>query len=135
MTGETDLVKLLKTMQPELSEREYVFCSVTTGMAAAAELNPWAVITEDEGLTVILEAAGAAEKRMPYDSVYKRITLHVHSSLNAVGLTAAVAAELASRGISANVVAGYYHDHLFVQAEHAEKALSALRDLSARNRG
>ena len=51
----------------------------------------------------------------------------VHSSLAAVGLTAAVAAALADHGISANVVAAFYHDHIFVPAERAEEALAALR--------
>jgi hypothetical protein len=37
---------------------------------------------------------------------------------------------LAEKGISANVVAAYYHDHIFVPTEHANAALAALRGLS-----
>jgi hypothetical protein len=59
------------------------------------------------------------------------ITLRVHSSLAAVGLTAAVAAALSDHGISANVVAAYCHDHIFVPADRAEEALAALRSLQA----
>ena len=59
------------------------------------------------------------------------ITLEVHSSLAAVGLTAAFAGALAQANISCNVIAGYYHDHLFVARDDAERALSTLRALAA----
>jgi hypothetical protein len=48
-----------------------------------------------------------------------------------VGLTAAVSAKLATKGISANVIAAYYHDHIFVQSTKAEIALSALKEFGA----
>ncbi len=51
--------------------------------------------------------------------------------MEAVGLTAAVATKLASYGISANVVAAYYHDHIFVQIEKADEALLALKEFDA----
>jgi hypothetical protein len=54
------------------------------------------------------------------------ITLNVHSSLEAIGLTAAVAGRLALHGISANVVAAYYHDHIFVPTADAERAVVVL---------
>ncbi|WP_238326176.1 ACT domain-containing protein [Marinomonas sp. S3726] len=55
----------------------------------------------------------------------------VHSSLDAVGLTAAVATKLAEHDISANVIAAYYHDHIFVQKEKADAALQALKSFQA----
>ena len=61
-------------------------------------------------------------------SRYSAKSLMIHSSLDAVGLTAAVASRLADHGISANVVAGYYHDHIFVPVEAAEQALGALKE-------
>ena len=61
---------------------------------------------------------------------FRCITLRVHSSLRAVGLTAAVSAELARHGVSANVVAGYCHDHVLVPSEQAEEALGHLQNLS-----
>ena len=60
------------------------------------------------------------------------ITLTVHSSLEAVGLTAAIATELAGLGISANVVAAYYHDHVFVPCAQAEQAVAGLAALGSR---
>ena len=50
--------------------------------------------------------------------------------LHAVGLTAAVASCLAEQGISANVLAAYYHDHVFVPHDQAEDAMHALQLLS-----
>ena len=64
----------------------------------------------------------------------RQITLKVHSSLEAIGLTAAMSRALMEAGISANVVAAYYHDHIFVPAADAERAVEALRQLSAASR-
>jgi hypothetical protein len=55
----------------------------------------------------------------------------VHSSLEAVGLTAAVAGALTAAGISANVVAAFHHDHVFVPADRAEAAMAQLDLLRA----
>ena len=63
---------------------------------------------------------------LPYDGIFRCITLGVHSSLEAVGLTAAVAGKLAAHGIAANVIAAYFHDHVFVQANLADRAIGLL---------
>jgi uncharacterized protein len=86
---------------------------------------------EREGLTLVLPRAQAEAHGLAYDYVAAWITLHVHSSLAAVGLTASFSAALAQAGVSCNVIAGYYHDHLFVPVERAERALSTLRALAA----
>ncbi|MEM7259310.1 MAG: ACT domain-containing protein, partial [Pseudomonadota bacterium] len=72
----------------------------------------------------------ADEHRIDYDAVFCGITLEVHSSLEAVGMTAAFAKKLTEHGLSANVIAGYYHDHIFVQADAKERALAALREFN-----
>ena len=59
---------------------------------------------------------------------YGSISL-VHSSLEAVGLTAIVSGKLAAYEISANVIAGYYHDHIFVPEQFADEALERVRNL------
>ena len=86
---------------------------------------------EAEGLTLVLPRETADAHGLSYDYVAAWITLQVHSSLAAVGLTASFSAALAQAGISCNVVAGFHHDHLFVPSERAERALSTLRALAA----
>ncbi len=68
--------------------------------------------------------------KQPYQYVAAWITLNVHSSLEAVGLTAAFAKALGDAGISCNVVAAYYHDHIFVDVKDAEKAMDVLQRMA-----
>lgn len=131
MAGTVELDALLKTMSPKIQRGEYVFCTVGGNFADYAHLNPLAFFVEPEGLTLIVSVEGAESEQLAYESTFKQIMLTVHSSLDAVGLTATVATKLASYGISANVVAAYYHDHIFVQTEKATEALKALEELAA----
>ncbi|MBE4002677.1 ACT domain-containing protein [Vibrio parahaemolyticus] len=131
MSGITDLDELLRSMSPKLVESEFVFCTVSGVLTDYVELNPVATFIESEGLTLVLEKSAAEKAGLSFDGTYSQITLTVHSSLESVGLTAAVASKLASKGISANVIAAYYHDHIFVQSGKAEAAVSALEELSA----
>ena len=131
MTGERDLEKLLKSMSPELLNGDYVFCTFPDAQYGDySELEPIAVINESEGLTMIVPKPKADERNISYESVFRGITLTIHSSLDAIGLTAAFSNKLTEQGISANVIAGYYHDHIFVQSELAEKAIEALNELA-----
>jgi uncharacterized protein len=129
MTGETNLAKLLKNMNPELHSGEYVFCVVNL-LTHAAELNPLCIFQEKESVTVILPKKQADENLLLYTSTCAWITLNVHSSLEAVGLTAAVANALTEEKISCNVVAAYYHDHIFVPIRDAERAMAVLLALT-----
>lgn len=131
MSGEENLQLLLKNMRPVLDDGAYVFVSVSGVYQDYAQLDPICSFQEREGLTLIVPHDRAIEHNMNADSVFKRITLEVHSSLHAVGLTAAVSSQLAEKGVSANVVAGYYHDHIFVQAEKADGALKALLEIAS----
>ncbi|MEZ9516237.1 ACT domain-containing protein [Vibrio splendidus] len=130
MTAITDLDILLKSMSPELIEGNYVFCTVDGALTDYVQLNPISTFREKEGLTLVLEENVATRALLDFDGIFSLITLSVHSSLEAVGLTAAFATKLGSYGISANVIAGYYHDHIFVQKEKADEAMSALREFS-----
>lgn len=79
---------------------------------------------------MVVERRRAEDAGIPFVGGFGRITLQVHSSLEAVGLTAPVAGLLATLGISANVVAGYHHDHLFMPWERREEAVAALMALA-----
>jgi uncharacterized protein len=129
MTGEANLEKLLKTMKPTLNAGEYVFCTIQD----LQKINIHKVVLffkEEEGFTVILEKGGADSLNLEYSYIASWITLTVHSSLEAVGLTAAFSKALTNENISCNVVAGYYHDHIFVNHKDAEKAMKVLKNFS-----
>jgi hypothetical protein len=130
MTGETDLAKLLQHMRPERNTGDYVFCLMDSFEQAAA-LGPVGMFQEKEGVTVIVSRDQADAMSLSYSLVCAWITLTVHSALEAVGLTAAVSKALADENISCNMVAAYYHDHLFVPAEDGERAMKALLALTA----
>jgi hypothetical protein len=129
MRGETSLNTLLRSMNPHLNEGAYVFCSLPDASLLAGA-QPLGSFYEAEGLTVILQRQQADQLNLSYSYVAAWLTLHVHSALEAVGLTAAVATALAQAGISCNVIAGYYHDHLFVAHADGARALAVLQTLS-----
>lgn len=130
MTGETNLSRLLASLSPRLNPGRFVFCSVPqpTVVQVAAALGSF---REAEGTTLILAREEAERLGLTYDYLAAWITLEVHSSLAAVGLTAAFARALAGEGISCNVIAGFHHDHLFVAEADAERALTRLQRLAA----
>ena len=129
MTGIIELSELLRSMNPEIQSGEYIFCTVDGSFSDYQHVDPLAAFREPEGLSLIIPVEAAEKAHIAYETRFKQITLSVHSSLNAVGLTAAVSAKLAAYGMSANIVAAYHHDHIFVQSEQAERALSALMEL------
>ena len=126
MRGEKELQKLLSALSPVLEEGAYVFCT-QQGPPQALKAKARMVFEENEGTTLILERSLA--HGLLHEGVFACIRLDVHSSLEAVGLTAAVSTALAHQGISANVVAGYYHDYIFVPYEKKEAALGCLKKI------
>ena len=131
MAGERDIKTLLASLNPELMEGEFVFCTFkNAAYGEYAELQPLASISEKEGLTLVIPRSSADAYSLTYESVFSCISLTVHSSLDAVGLTAAISNTLATHRISANIIAGYYHDHIFVPCEYAETAIAALEAIA-----
>ncbi|CAN7544282.1 ACT domain-containing protein [Neorhizobium sp. LjRoot104] len=132
MSGVTDLSTLLASLEPVLVDGEFVYATVPSeSLHEYLALKPIGMFFETEGLTLILPRDAAERARLAASAPLRCITMMVHSSLEAVGMTAAMAAALTTEGISANVIAAYYHDHIFVPAADAERAVVALRALSA----
>lgn len=131
-TGETDLEKLIENMEPVLNEGDYVFATVSN-----LEKIPRAIticeIKEKEGITVVLPKKEADSLGLKYEFIASWITLNIHSSLEAVGLTAAFSTALGNHGVSCNVIAGYYHDHIFVDKKDETKALNVLQAMSKKD--
>lgn len=124
----SDLALLLRCLEPVLNEGVYVYSSVPS----ETDLNsimPIAIFREREGLTLIAPESEALKAKLPILFRAAWITLAVNSDLQSVGLTAVFASALGGAGISCNVMAGAYHDHIFVPVERAEEAMSVLRSL------
>ena len=130
MAGETDLDRLIASMDPVLRPGLYVFATLATGASLPEGLAPVMQFRESEGTTLILEQDMA--ERAGLESAYpsRMITLRIHSSLDAVGFLARITQRLARAGISVNPVSAYYHDHLFVPEDRAEEVVTLLRELA-----
>jgi hypothetical protein len=117
LAGERDLARLLAALDPRLHPERYSFTATSNPALADGD---FAIVREAEGLSLI---------RPDPDGEWARISFGGHSSLDAVGLTAAFSSRLADAGISANVIAALYHDHIFVPWDRREDALACLQSL------
>ncbi|MFV0451820.1 MAG: ACT domain-containing protein [Propioniciclava sp.] len=126
MTGMTDLHQVLGSLRPRVRTDRFVMISSPTALAVSAD----AQIIEDEGTTLVIAQQVADQNTIAYDSVHAWITLDVHTSLEAVGVTAAVSTALARAGIPCNVLAGFHHDHLLVPAASVDAAVEVLTGMA-----
>jgi hypothetical protein len=124
----SDLTTLLRTMEPILNSGVYVYTRIPLERDIAG-IDTIATMREREGITLILREEEAQRHALPVLFRAAWITLTVHSDLQAVGFTAAFSRALADAGIGCNVIAGATNDHVFVPAEHAQRALDTLRGL------
>lgn len=129
MPGEKDLNRLLKNMKPKHNSGDYVFCVVEDPSTLKMD-DIILFFKEQEGNTVVIKKELADELKLAYSFVASWISLTVHSSLEAIGLTAAFSKALAEEGISCNVVAAFYHDHIFVNKNDTEKTMEILNKFS-----
>jgi len=129
MKAESNLNIILKSLNPKLHDGEFVFC--TMNEISTIDNNDIVMIfRETEGITLILGKETADRLKLDYSFIAAWITLTVHSSLEAIGLTAFFSNALARESISCNVVAAFYHDHLFVKKEDAAKSMEILIKIS-----
>ena len=129
MSGEKDLQKLLKNMKPEHNSGDYVFCKIEK--VENINLNEIEMLfKEKEAFTLILKKENAKKLNLEYSVVMSWITLSVHSSLEAIGLTAAFSNALSEHEISCNVVAAYYNDNIFIDKKDTVKAMEILSSFS-----
>jgi len=129
MSGEKNLEELLKNLEPKLNNGEYVYTKVSDFSKINSE-DILMLFKEKEAITLILKREIADKLNLSYEYICSWITLAIHSSLEAVGLTAAFSKALGEANISCNVVAGYYHDHIFVDIKDSNRAMNVLKNLS-----
>ena len=131
MPGERDLASMLRSLTVERRPGVFVYVSVERPSAELVA-KAAAVVEEAEGITLVLPADAARDAGLTpvYEAAW--LTLAVHSSLDAIGLTAAVSDALATAGIPCNVIAGAFHDHLLVPAARADEATNCLLQMKRR---
>jgi hypothetical protein len=123
---------MLSALASRLVLGGFVFCTVpSTRKNEYAGLSPLVMFREHEGLTLVLDVESADKACLDNSAVLLYITVGVEHALDSVGLTARVSPQLAKRGISASVIAAYYHDPIFLPARRVEEAVSALWQLGA----
>jgi hypothetical protein len=121
---------MIANLQPVLRPGLWVFVSVS-GQNLPAHIEPLATFREEEGLSVVLDQQAARAAGLSVGEPHRQITLNVYSALDGVGLTAAVAGALADAGIACNMIAAFHHDHVFVPAGDADRAMRVLRALQS----
>jgi hypothetical protein len=126
-----DTGEMISMMAPVLVPMSYCFCSIGVNLDQVRLEDILGSFQEPEGTSLIVEAGRAKELGLNRSAPMSMIQLMVHSSIEGVGLTAAVAGRLADHHIACNVVAAFHHDYLFVPESDAERALTLLLDLQA----
>ncbi len=119
----SDSQAMISGMDPVLDTQSYAFAVLSDGEEPPG--SAFAVVREAEGTTAVLPVGLEGNPES-----LACITLQVHSDLQGVGLTAAVSNALAEQGIACNVIAGFYHDHLFVPWDRRDEAMQILRELA-----
>jgi uncharacterized protein len=144
--GSLSLRHLLSTLAVTQHPTTYVFATIapsSTGIAPSHAPVPFEEIVlffrepctaPDDSpsagqVTLIIPEHVALTHQIPHTYACKMLTCNVHSSLSAVGFMAVLTRKLADAGISVNPVSGYFHDHLFVPVERAERAVEVLEQI------
>ncbi|MEP4197442.1 MAG: ACT domain-containing protein [Aliishimia sp.] len=121
---------MIAAMSPLLTDGVYVFATLGADEPPQALTQAaLAQFVEAEGVSLVLPLEVAQRHGFDVSLPMCCITLQVHSALDGVGLTAAVATALAQADIPCNMVAAFHHDHAFVPQRVAKDALAILKAL------
>lgn len=124
------LKDILENLDPKILQSEFIFMSSNGDLIELIKaLDPIGFFKEKEGNTLVISKELADKFNVEYDSVFSCISLGVNSSLDSFGLISTISRELTKNEISSNVFSGFYHDHIFVQADKAYKALKVIESI------
>ena len=127
MSGQINLEEVLKSIKVSCDDVEYGFATVKDNNFSLKEI--LGIFQEDEGLTLIATKQYFEKNNILYDGPFAKLTIENHTSLDLVGLTATLSTELAKNEISANVIAAYFHDHIFIQYNLRQRAIEIINSL------
>ncbi|CAK4028320.1 Hypothetical predicted protein [Lecanosticta acicola] len=137
-SGTTNLRELIKSTTPILEPEQFVFAHLLADssklpdtFSRMSELNVKMLFREREAWTIILPQAVADREGLGYEFPCRQITLNIHSSLDAVGFIAAIAARLTRLSVGVNCVAAYYHDHLFIPTGREDSVVAELEAMAS----
>jgi hypothetical protein len=126
VSGQDNLQAVIDSLQVYCDDKQYGFAHVDTAEGISLT-DVIGTFQEKEGLTIIAPTEYLVAKKLDFEGPFAKLTIEVHTSLELVGLTAFLAKHLTDAGISANVVAAYFHDHIFVQYNLRQRAIEALQ--------
>lgn len=128
MPGEMNLSEVFKSLNVSCDDVAYGFVSVKNTQFKFED-GMLGTFQEKEGITIIATNEYLTQHELQPEVLFAKLTVEVETSLQLIGLTAVLATKLAEQNISANVIAGYFHDHIFVQYDARKKALEVLNSL------
>lgn len=121
---------MISGMSPSVRPGRFVFVA-TQDKSLETQLLPRAIsiFREAEGVSLLVPVDDAERAGFDVSLPMCCITLNVYSSLEGVGLTAAVSGALAKEGIPCNMIAALRHDHVFVPEHLCDRAMRVLEAL------
>lgn len=99
----------------------YVYAQQTTSACS-----PLMMFDGQEGKTYILQKREALTSGIPFVFPCRCLQLVTKTTLDQVGITAAISRVLAKAKISCNAVAAFHHDYFFIPENKASHALNLL---------
>lgn len=130
MSETLDLTYLIKNMNPNLMEGEYVFCKVNIDSKKIQELDPVSTFRIGKEYLVVLSKQNADKNRFGYDESYNMVSLKISSKNSEAEFLAVISGVFADQGIPSKVFSGIDTCFLFIPVEKIKDALQLLHDLT-----
>ena len=95
-----ELKDILGNLKPRILEGSFVFTTSNDELDHLMKtFKPIATFREEEGITLVISKDEADKFNIKYDSLFRCISLGVHSSLNSYGLISSISRELTKKDL------------------------------------